>query len=545
MEDQLGEWARTQYLDKYAWHFEDGTHEEWPDTARRVVKAVLGHVGMDRRREAAHLIKLIEDRKFLPGGRYLASSGRPLHQVQNCTLYRCEDSREGWADLVRKAIMALSTGSGIGVDYSNVRPRGSIISTTRGLATGPLSPAQMVNETARHVMSGGFRRSAIWGGLRWDHADIFEWISIKDWSEDVRALKEKDYNAAAPLDMTNISVILNDEFFEAYHNEDHEKHQLARDVYKLTIEGMVTHGEPGFSIDVGKNAGETLRNACTEITSADDSDICNLGSINMARIDTIEEFKLAVSLGSLFLLAGTEYSDVPHDEIKVTREKNRRLGLGLMGIHEWLIKRGYRYEMVDELREWLEVYQQSTGIAAYWADFLGISRPIKTRAIAPNGTIGIIAETTTSAEPVFVAAYKRRFRGADGQTLYQYVLDPTVVRMRDQYGIDPDEIDTAYGLAYDYERRIRFQAELQEYVDHGISSTINLPEPLTDETDQQLFAETLLEYLPRLRGVTAYPNGARAGQPITAVPWSLAEGQVGVTMLEDRDEQCSSGVCGV
>lgn len=545
--DKMGPWAFKQYLDKYAWKDEQGEPQEvWPDTAYRVVRHVLGTLGYtDKDPEFQSLLRFVVQRKFIPGGRYLASTGRQIHQTNNCFLYRCKDSREGWADLVRKAILALSSGGGIGVVYSDVRANGTLIKKTGGIATGPLSPANMTNEIARHVMQGGHRRSAIWGGLHWDHADIFDWIHVKDWSPEIKASKEKDYNAPAPMDMTNISVILDSEFFFAYENPSHPQHAHAQRVYWEVVTSMVSTGEPGFSVDVGQNAGENLRNACTEITSSDDSDVCNLGSINLARIESREELAEVTRLGMLFLMAGTVYSDVPHDEVYSVREKNRRTGLGLMGVHEWLLRRDYRYEMNQELADWLKIWEIESDLAAVeLAEQHNLSIPVKRRAIAPNGTIGIIGETTTSAEPIFCVAYKRRFLDNDRTWKYQYVIDPTAHRLIEE-GVDPDSIEDAYSLAYNVERRIKFQAELQEYVDHGISSTINLPYPITDEAEVKDFGETLMKYLPRLRGVTCYPDGARSGQPLEAVPYTVAKGQTGVTLDEDRDQACASGVCGI
>jgi ribonucleoside-diphosphate reductase alpha chain len=195
----------------------------------------------------------------------------------------------------------------------------------------------------------------------------------------------------------------------------------------------------------------------------------------------------------------------------------------------------------------LELYRAgSEQWGRFWARKHGLSEPVKFRAIAPNGTIGIVAQTTTSAEPMLFTAYKRRFKGPDKSMLYQYVLDPTALRMKEEYGVDPDDLETAFDLAHDPRRRVEFQADMQDYVDHGISSTINLPEVITDTERVHEFGDMLLEYLPRLRGITCYPNGARAGQPITPCTWFEAETQVGETFVEDnREEACASGVCGV
>ncbi len=542
----MSPFAKAIYEQKYAFKNDDGNViETWEDTAFRVASNVLGALGYEGDSEEVRIItQLITERKFMPGGRYLYAAGRSLHQTQNCLLLRAEDSREGWSDLLHKASMALMTGAGIGIDYSDVRPAGSVIARTGGFASGPLSLMQMVNECGRHIMQGGSRRSAIWAGLRWDHPDVFAFIRVKDWSKEVRDLKEKDFNFPAALDMTNVSVQLNDEFFVAYENDTHEKHELAHKVYNETMKRMLKTAEPGFSVDVGDNAGETLRNACTEVTSHDDSDICNLGSLNMGRFDTREEFAEAVYYGTLFLTAGTVYSHVPYDAVDETRTKNRRLGLGVMGIHEWLLKRGYGYEPTDELGEWLEEYAQSTTYAHAWADKHHLSRPIKTRAIAPTGTIGIIAETTTGIEPIFCVAYKRRYlTGKDGWK-YQYVVDPTAKRLIEEDGVEPDAIEDAYSLAYNVEKRIAFQAWVQGYVDHGISSTVNLPYQITEPSEVEDFSDMLYQYLPSLRGVTCYPDGARGGQPLTMVPYAVAAGQEGV-VFEESEERCVGGACGI
>jgi ribonucleoside-diphosphate reductase alpha chain len=542
----LSDFARTIYEQKYAWKDEYGI-EDWPQTAERVVTHVLGSLGYTSDdSEFQKLVQFISERKFMPGGRYLYASGRGLHQTQNCALYRAEDSREGWADLLKKVTMSLQTGAGVGVDYSDIRPSGSLIARTGGIASGPIPLMNVVNEVGRGVMQGGARRSAIWAGLNWSHEDCEAFILMKDWSPEVRALKEKDFNFPASMEFTNVSVLLDDEFFVAYEDPKHEKHERAHRIYRLGVENMVRTAEPGFSVDIGDNAGETLRNACTEVTSADDSDICNLGSLNLSRIESIEELEEVMDLATLFLVAGTVYSDIPHEEIADTRSKNRRLGLGLMGIHEWLLKRGAKYEPNDELEEWLKVYATSTEVATKWATKHDLSAPVKTRAIAPTGTIGIIAETTTGIEPIFCVAFKRRYKEArhDGDVIrYQYVVDPTAARLIDE-GVDPDSIEDAYSMAYNVEKRVAFQAWLQQYVDHAISSTINLPYPIVDPQEVDDFAHMLYKYLPGLRGITAYPDGARGGQPLSAVPYEVAKDNVGV-VYEESEERCKGGACGI
>jgi ribonucleoside-diphosphate reductase alpha chain len=404
------------------------------------------------------------------------------------------------------------------------------------------------NEVGRGAMSGGSRRAALWAGLNWDHADIFKFISAKDWSPAVRKLKAEDFNFPADLDGTNISVGLNDDFFLAYNNITHPNHSMAHNVYWAVIKRMLKTGEPGFSINCGENSKEILRNACTEITSVDDSDICNLGSINMARIGSLEEMEHVVRLGTIFLLAGTIYSDVPYEQVRIVRDKNRRLGLGLMGLHEWLLRRGKRYGPDAELQKYLEIYKNiSRNTADFNADLLNISRPVKVRAIAPTGTIGIIAETTTGAEPLFAAAYKRRYLKGSAWR-YQYVIDPVAKSLVDA-GINPDNIEDAYSI--DPKRRVEFQVWLQKYVDHGISSTINLPAWGSEENNEDTtrdFGNMLIQHLPNLRGITCFPDGARGGQPLTSVNYKTAAKQVGEVFFESVDvcdlKSGGGGSCG-
>jgi ribonucleoside-diphosphate reductase alpha chain len=270
----------------------------------------------------------------------------------------------------------------------------------------------------------------------------------------------------------------------------------------------------------------------------------------MSRIDTIEEFQEAVRLASQFLLCGTLVAKLPYEKVYQVREKNRRLGLGLMGVHEWLLKRGYRYEVVDELKQWLQVYvNESERSANELADRMSINRPVAYRAIAPTGTIGILAGTTTGIEPLFAVSYKRRYLKGKAWN-YQYVIDGTSKILIDKYGLEPEKIETALDLAKDPERRIKFQADIQDYVDQSISSTINLPQwgsEWNNESKVRMFAKTILKYAHRLRGFTVYPDGARGGQPMTPIDYATAVSKEGQEFEEQFMDVCDltgSGTCG-
>jgi ribonucleoside-diphosphate reductase alpha chain len=522
---------------RYAWEI-NGRKETWDEISHRVVKNVMGVFDLPKD-VIDEIEQIIKTRKFIPGGRFLAQSGREYHQTNNCFLLRAEDTREGWGELLNKSAVALMSGGGIGIDYSALRPNGSLLKKSGGTSSGPLPLMSAVNEVGRGVMAGGKRRSAIWAGLRWNHPDIFDFIKMKNWIPEVRKLKETNYDFPATLDMTNISVILDKNFFDAYENNDN----IAKRIYWEVIDRMVRTGEPGFSIDYD-DIDESLRNACTEITSKDDSDVCCLGSVNLANIETLQELKEVTLLGQLFLIAGVQYSDVPYEKVKLIKEKNNRTGLGLMGIHEWLIKRGYSYDPNPEFETWLQNWQDASNITAKEvSNRFSLNEPIKKRAIAPNGSISIAGGMTTSGiEPIFSIAYKRRYLTPDGWKM-QYIVDFVAEKLHNQ-GYDLSKVEDAYSLSFDVERRVRFQAFVQRFVDNAISSTINLPEWETPgNNNKESFGKILYKYLPQLRGITAYPDRARGGQPLSPVSFDLAIKHKGV--IFEGHEECENGVCGL
>lgn len=522
--------------------------ESWWELANTLVEDVCQ--GMMPKDEKDELKQFIADMKFIPGGRYLYYAGRGKKFFNNCYLLRAEeDTREDWANLSWKSESCLLTGGGIGIDYSRYRPAGTVIKRTGGLASGPIPKMLMVNEIGRRVMQGGSRRSAIYASLLHSHPDVLEFLEAKNWHDmpvpgtdkTLADVKREDFNFPAPLDMTNVSVNYDTEWLlSTLETGD------PGPVFRRNCEQALRTGEPGFSFNFFEKENETLRNACTEVTSCDDSDVCNLGSINLSRIDDIRELASVVCLGTKFLLCGTLRADLPYDKIGVVREKNRRLGLGLMGIHEWLVKKGYKYEVTRELHDWLRVYRGvSSDSSRTFADSLGISRPVADRAIAPTGTIGILAGTTTGIEPVYAVAYKRRYLTQGTKWKYQYHVDHIAQTLIDELGVKPDTIETSKDIGW--KDRIKFQAEVQDYVDMGISSTINLPGGPVSDSRVDEFVDTLVHYAPRLRGLTCYPDGARGGQPLTPVGYDEVKDKLGEEFDEalEVNDECAGGICGL
>jgi ribonucleoside-diphosphate reductase alpha chain len=534
------------FKQKYA----SNAYETWEDRANTVVTYVCGDMDGQKNNLMAkddrdQLARYIADYKFMPAGRYLWYAGRDARFFNNCYLLRLEDdTREEWAGLTQRAMSCLMTGGGIGVDVSRCRPSGRQLRRTGGVASGPIPLLFTLNEVGRNVMQGGSRRSALYGSLNWQHEDASNLLHTKNWHDmylgdrkeyTISDMKRMNFNYAAPLDMMNISLNYDDAWLNGG----------ASDVFMENCKQALMTGEPGFSFNFGDKQEETLRNACCEVVSFSDSDSCNLGSVNLANIENIEEFKDVVHLASKFLVCGLIRAHLPYKKVEMVRQKNSRIGLGLMGMHEWLLKRGHRYEFNDELKQWMKIYEnESTKAANEHCDRLFLNRPKGYRAIAPTGTISILAGTTSGVEPIYAVAYRRRYLTDGTRWKYQFVVDGTAESLI-QDGIKPDDIESAVDLSDDLERRVKFQFELQKHVDHAISSTINLPAWDQSQNRVDEFAKIVRKYAHGLRGLTLYPDGSRGGQPITSVPYEEAHSKRGVVFEDNSEEQCLSGVCNI
>jgi ribonucleoside-diphosphate reductase alpha chain len=480
---------------------------------------------LGQRKDMAHMM---QQWKFVTGGRYLYYAGRGANFYNNCYLLGMEeDTREEWSEIVWRAMRCLMVGGGIGCDYSTLRPSGARLHRTGGIASGPLPLMVAIDQIGRAAVQGGGRRAAIYASLNWKHDDVRDFIHMKDWHNQyigdeitVADLKRLDPEYHAPMNFTNISVNFDDDWLHQLERWDNE-------IFMEVVRNAILTSEPGFSFNFGSQQDETYRNACTEITSADDSDVCNLGSINLAACSTDEIYDVSWHLAQL-LIAGTLRAELPYEKVARVREKNRRIGVGLMGVGEWFIQRGLPYgKMTAEFKQILNAWREGTVNGANeLCDRLEISRPVAYNAIAPTGSISMLAGATSGAEPMYASAYKRYYYDTGMRRRYEFFVDSGMEEMVEQYGIDPNTVDTALSLSTEeggLERRIAFQANLQDYVDHAISSTINLPATIEEEDTYIQDASRLIsEYAPRLRGLTFYRDGSRFGQPIEAVPWDEA-----------------------
>jgi ribonucleoside-diphosphate reductase alpha chain len=513
-----------------------GGCDTWPNLAYTLVHRVCA--GLMPPGDMSQLARYVAEMKFIPAGRYLYYAGRDAMFFNNCFGFKAEDSREGWAELGGNHFRALMVGGGCGTYYGDVRAKGEIITRTGGVASGPVPLMYAMNEIGRNVQQGGSRRSALYASLPWDHKDIWEFMWAKNWTPEQITGKAGDFNFPAPLDMTNISI--------GYDSQE----GLNSEVFLENVIQACKTGEPGFMFNF--NAWlEVVRNACAEFISEYDSDCCNLGSLNFSRIKDKEELIQVTELAAKFLVCGSIRSELPYEKAYRTREDHRKIGLGLMGVHEWLLTRGERYELTNELTEWLQLYEYHSKHAADIQSYkAGVSTCERYRSVAPAGTISILAGTTSGIEPLYAVGTKRRYLEGN-EWKHQYIVEPFAEELISR-GIDPDAIETSRDLAKDIRRRLEFQAGVQKYVDMGISSTINLPEWGSEYNCIQTIdatANLIREFAPQLRGLTFYPDGSRGGQPLVTVSYAEAKEKSGHTFKENLEfletVSCPSGACGI
>ena len=531
----LTTYANNIYKNRYSL---DGA-EKWADTCKRVIENVTGQYLSNEDKQVIHDYMLA--RKFIPAGRYLYGSGREFHNVKNCFAFKAEDTREGWGELLNKVAVTSMTGGGCGVVYSNLRPSGAIIKRTGGVSSGPIPLIHAVNETCRYIKQGGSRRAALWAGLSWSHKDIFNYMRIKNWDESLVALKDINPDTNMPLELTNISVIYDTDFFVAMERGNHPLHSHAKSVWEANCLQAFASGEPGFCFNFLKDS-EDLRNPCSEFLTDTDSDSCNLGTIFINAFSDRDDFQRCVKYATMFLICGNLYSNYPTPRMKDVAMLGNRIGLGIGGIHEWMIRRGFEYEVTPELHKWLSVYKDESDSSAYiFAKDIGVPIPKAKRAIAPNGTISALAETTSGIEPLFCKAYKRKYDN-NGTWVYEYVIDGAIKKLINEK-IDISKIQDAYDV--EFKQRVKVQADIQRYIDMAISSTCNLPEwggEKNNATTLKEYSKQLLKYAKKLRGFTCYPDGARKGQPLERVDLNEALKQEG-KVFEYKEDHCASGSC--
>ena len=495
---------------------------------------------------------LMANQIFLPNSPTLMNAGARLGQLSACFVLGMEDDLASIMDTAKDGAMIFQSGGGVGINYSKLREEGSIVASTSGSASGPLSFMEIVNTVTNVVKQGGKRRGANMGILDVDHPDIEKFITVK--------------STPGVLENFNVSVGTNSDFWSDV-EEDKEyslvsrysrkpiRYVQARDILNLIARSAWESAEPGLIFFHHINDHNPLVNIKGEITATNPCgeqslypyESCNLGSINLGKMIwltdgepefALEKFTSAVGMAVQFLDNIIDVNLYPIDKIESETLQTRRIGLGVMGFADMLMqlkigyntKEGYHYakeigQMLDEkAKTHSRLLAQTRG--SYPANSDSLLRNSYVTTIAPTGSISMIAECSNGIEPVFSFAYEKRV--AVGDFTYKNAIleraiknlgldvDKTFAKIVENYGsimgIKELEKITKYAVtAMDihWADHIMMQSIWQSNIDNAISKTINMP---TNITPADVKAAYVLAEKVELKGITVYRDGSRHTQ---------------------------------
>jgi ribonucleoside-diphosphate reductase alpha chain len=556
-----------RYLQK-----QDGKVTESPeDLLRRVADSIAGietkvfgvseaEVG----EVAAAFFELMDQKKFMPNSPTLMNAGRELGQLSACFVLPIEDSMESIFESLKVAALIHKSGGGTGFSFSRIRPKSDQVGSTGGVASGPLSFLKVFNASTEAVKQGGTRRGANMGILRVDHPDILEFICAK--------------HNKGEISNFNLSVALTDDFMNAL--EKGEEYYLinprtkqpmgklsAREVFDKIVYSAWKSGDPGIIfIDRMNEANPTPQVGAIESTNPCGEqpllpyESCNLGSINLVRmlkpknksgdweVDW-EELDRVTRLAVRFLDDVIEVNRFPIPQIEQQTKANRKIGLGIMGWADLLMrmKISYKSEAALALAEQVMGFIDTASKKAsadlardrgVFSNFKGSVydgkngvkvRNATTTTIAPTGTISIICDTSGGIEPLFSIAFTRQIMDNDrlievnpvfeqlakAKGFYSRELIEKIAAQGSLAEITevPQELRELFVTAHDIEPEwhIRMQAAFQKYTDNAVSKTINFPH---DASPDQVADAYRLAYKLGCKGITVYRDGSLDNQPM-------------------------------
>jgi len=510
----------------------------------RVARAVAAAERSPRERElwTKKFFDLMMARDFLPNSPTLTGAGRDMC-LSACFVLPIADSMESIFGAVKNAALVHKEGGGTGFDFSRLRPKGSFVHRTQGVASGPVSFLKVIDAATEAVKQGGTRRGANMGILRVDHPDIEEFILMK-----------KDGKSVGNF---NISVAATDAFMAAVKKgasyaimDPHLKKVVdrkdARKIFRMIVESAWAIGDPGLIfIDRVNKANPTralgpidATNPCGE-QPLHPYESCNLGSINLAnfydpaRQDGVDwdRFAGVIAAAVRFLDDVIEVNRYPLPEIEAMTKGNRRIGLGIMGWADLLIKMKIRYDapealaLAEKTGAFLRARatEASARLAGARGDFPNIGKSVyKGRrmrnatvfTIAPTGTISRIAGCSSSIEPVFAFEFTSRIMDAELRDVHPLFAE---WREKNPKAETPDWFVTAHEIPP--AGHIRMQAAFQKSVDNSVSKTINLPHAASLKDVESAY---LLAYELGTKGITIYRDGCREEQVLVKAGTSAA-----------------------
>ncbi|ABK15092.1 MULTISPECIES: adenosylcobalamin-dependent ribonucleoside-diphosphate reductase [Methanothrix] len=508
-------------------------------------------------------LSMMRSLSFLPNSPTLMNAGLPLGQLSACFVVPVEDSIAGIFDALKYMALIHQSGGGTGFSFSRLRPKGDVVRSTGGIASGPVSFMRIFDAATDVIKQGGRRRGANMGILRVDHPDITEFIACKD---------------RGGMDNFNISVAITEEFMRQCERDGSVElinprtgeatgEMSARDLMVMMATYAWRRGDPGVVFIDRINALHPVPGIIEATNPCGEQPLlpfesCNLGSVNLSRMvergeiswDRLEE---TVRLAVRFLDDVIDANRFPLKQIEDATLRTRKIGLGVMGFAEMLIQLGVSYASQDALRIAEELMAFITKTAREESCALGRERgsfPLfeesslkkwdamrnaTVTTIAPTGTISIIAGTSSGIEPLFAVSFVRHV--LEGARLIE--SSPLFERMASERGIMtpalraevarrgsiqeipgiPDDIKELFLTALDIspEQHVRIQAAFQKHTDNAVSKTVNLPEKASVSDVIKVYR---LAYELGCKGITVYRYGSREQVLYLGEPDALANG---------------------
>ncbi|SBW04676.1 Ribonucleoside-diphosphate reductase [uncultured delta proteobacterium] len=501
------------------------------------------------------------DYKFLPNSPTLMNAGTDLGQLSACFVLPVGDSIEEIFDAVKHAAMIHKSGGGTGFSFSRLRPKDSRVGSTGGVASGPLSFLRIFNTATEQIKQGGTRRGANMGILRVDHPDIIEFIKAKE--------REGEFNNF------NLSVALTEEFMKAVEKDENYNLVIpntgevtgtlkAREVFEMLVQKAWESGDPGIVfIDRINRDNPTPDQGEIESTNPCGEqpllpyEACNLGSINLAKFfvpgkhgdDAIDwdELRRVIHLAVRFLDNVIDASRFPLQQITDNVNRNRKIGLGVMGFADLLYQMDVPYNSQEGLsiaEKVMEFIQEEGRVGSqilakergafpayptstYAHKGLGPYRNATVTTIAPTGTLSIIAGCSSGVEPLFALCFTRNVMDGEKLTEVNPYFEAALVKAGchspklmeavagkgsvSSFDHLPDDIRRVFVTAMDIEPEwhLRMQAAFQQYTDNAVSKTVNLPNSASVDDIRHIY---WMAYERGCKGVTVYRDGCKAVQ---------------------------------
>ena len=544
---------------KYLAPGEDHPYQMWERQAKAL--SSVEKTKADKDKWQSKFYSILEDFRFVPGGRIMHGAGREdiTTTLNNCYVVAVkDDSIKSIYNTIIEEALTYKYGGGCGHDLSLLRPSGDAINGTGGDSCGPTGFMNLFSENTNTIAQHG-RRGANMQTLRVDHPDIEKFITIK--TGDINMVK-----------YSNISVLLTHKFMDAVKNDtdfdlvfDGQVYETikAKDLWDKIINSAHASAEPGLLF---WDTMTDYHNAeyCSPLVSTNpcaeqplpDGGCCNLGAVNLERfVDEnqnfmVEEFKETVEIGTRFLDNVVDYNLDRHalEDQKKNAMNDRRVGLGILGLGDMLVRMGIQYDSEDAIQTIDQImtifrdtaYETSINLAKEKGQFpnfnwkgynkskfvkalpKSIKEKIKNNGIrnctlttvAPTGSGAIVARVTSGVEPIFATSYKRMVKkndGGYGKEFEQYTVYHPIIK--ELFGTDenlPEYVTTAHKI--DPFFRVKMQGTVQKYIDSSISSTVNLQEDIPVETVADIYMKA---YENGLKGITVYREGSREGILIT------------------------------